>query len=290
MMVSTTFVVFLLLSISSSVEGGKGGKKGMGKKSKSNGGKGGKGKGGKGDNGDDDNGDEAIQVEEVDCLEQSEMEARIQSFADGVPAVSGLYWDNGGGIASVGPNDTNGGETLEACQAAYDAALAYIQEAYAYPRQVLFDPTLTTEPFRFRPTLAGGLSYFLGTKCLNLVGDIQYPDGNDDGTVFFEYGFGLRNKGSTQSGWCGVEWDPEAFLYLVDDDQYCKTAVAQGNMCFINCSDGSPACVDKTFTFNRFSDTEVVFSAHHSSLSLDVDSESTSLVCQSVDPVKECPV
>ena len=34
----------------------------------------------------------------------------------------------------------------------------------------------------------------MGNKRLNLVGDIQFPEGNMNGTMFFEYGFGLRNK------------------------------------------------------------------------------------------------
>ena len=131
-------------------------------------------------------------------------------------------------------------ETVEACTAAYDLALSYIEGAYGYPDQVLFDPTLTTEPYRFRPTLAGALSYFLGTKCLNLVGKIQFPDGNTDGTAFFEYGFGLRNKGTDQEGWCSVDWDSQEFLYNIDDDEFCETVVALGQMCFINCADNSP--------------------------------------------------
>ena len=235
------------------------------------------------------------------CLVKDKVEARIQSFADGVPAVSGLYWSNGGGPASRGPHDEEGGETYEACKAAYDAALAYIKEAYGYPEQVLFDPTLTTAPYRFRPTMAGALSYFMGTKCLNLVGDIQFPDGNDDGTKFFEYGFGLRNKpGKGQEGWCGVTWNTDDFYYNIDDEEFCHTAVALGQMCFINCSDNSPACVDKTFTFNYRASEEapisplgtvndVVFMGHHSSLSIGYESPSTSLVCQEALPAKECP-
>ena len=230
--------------------------------------------------------------EESECLEKTHIEARIQSFADGVPAVSKAYWDNGGGEASKGPNDTEGGETLAACQAAYDIAKGYIEEAYGYPEQVLFDPTLTSEPYRFRPTMAGALSYFMGTKCLNLVGDIQFPDGNSDGTKFFEYGFGLRNKpGTGQTGWCSVTWDTADFLYNNDDAEFCHTSVALGQMCFINCSDNSPACVDKTFTFNEAPEGQdgVVFMGHHSSLSIGYDSSSTSLVCQTAEPVKECP-
>jgi len=84
--------------------------------------------------------------------------------------------------------------TLEGCQVAYDVALGYIHGAYFYPDQVLFDPTLTPEPYRYRPTIVGTISYFIGNKRLNLVGDIQFPEGNVNGTMFFEYGFGLRNK------------------------------------------------------------------------------------------------
>jgi hypothetical protein len=228
------------------------------------------------------------------CIKKKHVESRIQSFADGVPAVSKQYWDNGGGEASKGPHDEKGGETKEACQAAYDVALGYIKEAYGYPEQVLFDPTLTTSPYRFRPTMAGALSYFMGTKCLNLVGDIQFPDGNSDGTKFFEYAFGLRNKpGKGQEGICGVTWDTKDFLYNIDtneDEEFCHTAVALGQMCFINCSDNSPFCVDKTFTFNEAPSGEAaVFMGHHSSLSIGYESSSTSLVCQTAEPVKECP-
>merc|ERR1739838_911924 len=145
--------------------------------------------------------------------------------------------------------------------------------------------------YRFRPTLAGALSYFMGTKCLNLVGKIQFPDGNTDGTKFFEYGFGLRNKPDTnQSGWCDVTWDTNKFIYNIDADT-CDTSVALGQMCFINCSDNSPACVDKTFTFDPAADgsDKVVFMGHHSSLSIGYESPSTSLVCQESLPAKECP-
>lgn len=227
---------------------------------------------------------------ETTCLVKSDIEARIQSFADGFPAVSKAYWDNGGGEAAKGPNHDEGGETVEACQAAYDIALGYIQTAYGYPEQVLFDPTLTSEPYRFRPTLNGALSYFMGTKCLNLVGDLQFPEGNFEGTDFFEYGFGLRNKPG-QTGWCSVEWDTSAFYYNLDDDAYCQTSVALGQMCFINCSDNSPACVDKTFTFNAATEEGggVVFMGHHSSVSIGYEDPSTSLVCQTAEPALVCP-
>merc|ERR1739838_94829 len=80
------------------------------------------------------------------------------------------------------------------------------------------------------------------------------------------------------------------FIYNIDQDS-CDTSVALGQMCFINCSDDSPACVDKTFTFDPAADgsDKVVFMGHHSSLSIGYDSSSTSLVCQSSLPVKDCP-
>jgi len=34
----------------------------------------------------------------------------------------------------------------------------------------------------------------MGNKRLNLIGDIQFPEGNVNGTMFFECGFGLRNN------------------------------------------------------------------------------------------------
>ena len=34
----------------------------------------------------------------------------------------------------------------------------------------------------------------MSNKRLNVVGDIHFPEGNVNGTMFFEYGFGLRNN------------------------------------------------------------------------------------------------
>ena len=57
--------------------------------------------------------------------------------------------------------------------------------AYGYDGKVLFKPTLSTSPYTFRETKAGALSYFIGTECLNMVGeaDEQFPPGNHDGSM-----------------------------------------------------------------------------------------------------------
>jgi hypothetical protein len=84
---------------------------------------------------------------------------------------------------------------MRACRRAYKVATSAIDAAYGYPASVLFKPTLTTEPYTYRPTHSGALSYFIGTVCLNMVGkeSEQFPPGNDDGSMFQENGFAVNN-------------------------------------------------------------------------------------------------
>jgi len=229
------------------------------------------------------------------CITQDQVVTRIQSFADAVPAISEAYWKNGGGPA--------GSETLRACQAAYDGAMGALAAAYGYDGTVLFKPTLSTQPYTFRPTRAGALSYFIGTACLNLAGspEDQFPAGNGDGSIFQENGFALNNyvgsDGVQRTGWTATKWDSDEFFYRVDPDggQNCDTAVAQGRMCFVQNTSGlKDSCVDKTFGFNECeADStsgctagEVVFTTHHSSGSV---SDTASLViCQNEGEGPNC--
>lgn len=99
------------------------------------------------------------------CVTQQEVVARIQSFADAVPAISSAYWD-AGGTADGGPgtNSPSG-----PCRAAYAAATGALAAAYNYDGKVLFKPTFTTSPYTYRVELSGALSYFIGTNCLKIA-------------------------------------------------------------------------------------------------------------------------
>jgi hypothetical protein len=126
---------------------------------------------------------------------------------------------------------------MKACQRAYKVATAAIDAAYGYSDSVLFKPTLTTEPYTYRPTRTGAPSYFIGTVCLNMVGKAseQFPPGNNDGTMFQEHGFAVNNY-KDHTGWTAVEYDFDKFLYRIDPDggPNCETAIAQGQMCFVH--------------------------------------------------------
>ena len=201
------------------------------------------------------------------------MIARIQSFTDGVPAISDAYWSAGGGPAGAGEANRAG------CQAAYDASVAAIEALYG-EGQVLFKPTLTTQPYTYRTTPQGALSYFIGTECLQMIGTLedQFPPGND-GTMFQEYGFGLRNYNNFTGFINPTVWDPEAFYYHLDGP-YCDTSMAMGQVCFT--SNGSETegnvCVDKTWAFGRNADGIVEFTSHHSSAVVPFESSIT--ICQ----------
>ena len=126
---------------------------------------------------------------------------------------------------------------MKACQRAYKVATAAIDSAYGYSDSVLFKPTLATEPYTYRPTRSGALSYFIGTVCLNMVGKAseQFPPGNNDGTMFQEHGFAVNNY-KDHTGWTAVEYDFDKFLYRIDPDRgpSCETAIAQGQMCVVH--------------------------------------------------------
>jgi len=101
----------------------------------------------------------------LDLVIGQEVVARIQSFADAVPAISNAYW-GAGGTADGGPgtNSPSG-----PCRAAYAAATGALAAAYNYDGKVLFKPTFTTTPYTYRVELSGALSYFIGTNCLKIA-------------------------------------------------------------------------------------------------------------------------
>ena len=193
------------------------------------------------------------------CITKDEMIARIQSFADSVPAISQAFWTNGGGADGTS-------YPAKACQAAFDLAVATLDVAYLYDGIVLFKPTLTTGQTTLRPTRNGALSYFIGTQCLKLVGapQDQFPSA---GSPFYEYGFALNNYNGGQGYVAPTVWDPASFLFRLKWEN-CDAPVAAGQMCFTAVGPTGTAqevCVDKTFAFNREKDGTVVITTHHSS-------------------------
>ena len=199
-----------------------------------------------------------VEAKKYGCVTKAEIVARIQSFADAVPAISQAFWLNGGG-----PDGT--AYSPAACQAAYAAAGAALDSAYAYDGKVLFKPTLTTGATTLRPTRSGALSYFIGTQCLRAAGTPadQFPS---PGSSFYEYGFALRNYNGGTGFVAPTVWDPAAFLYRASWEN-CDSPLAMGPMCFTpaGAAPGSGPCVDKTFGFNREKGGNVVITAHHSS-------------------------
>ena len=80
--------------------------------------------------------------------------------------------------------------------------------------------------------MAGALSYFIGTECIILAEQdgetLVLPDGNEMGTKFEEYGFGIANS------WTDVGWADSAsydFKYRVNGKNF-ETAVGLGRICF----------------------------------------------------------
>jgi hypothetical protein len=155
------------------------------------------------------------------------------------------YWCRGdhANETECGGPVADGPPPAAACQRAYEIAHGAIDGAYGYADSVLFKPTLTTEPYTYRPTRNGALSYFIGTECLNMVGleTEQFPDGNGDGKLFQENGFAINrhlySDGVQQRmGWSGLEYDLDKFLYRIDPEggQNCETTVVQGQMCFVH--------------------------------------------------------
>jgi hypothetical protein len=196
--------------------------------------------------------------------------ARIQSFADAVPAISQAFWSNGGG-----PDGT--AYSSAACTAAYAVAVATLDTAYGYDGKVLFKPTLTTGATTFRPTRNGALSYFIGTQCLRAAGTPadQFPA---PGSSFYEYGFALANYNGGTGYVAPTVWDPASYFYRIKWEN-CDAPVAMGAMCFTPTggAPGSGACVDKTFGFNREKDGNVVITTHHSSSTVPSTTTSTTV-------------
>lgn len=183
------------------------------------------------------------------------------------------FWTNGGGAP--------GEESEAGCKAARRLSNLALFGAYAYPDRVNFKPTLTSEPYTYRTTRPGALSYFIGTECLQMAGveGEQFPPGND-GTMFQENGFALNNKNG-KTGWVApTDWDPAKFWFHVDEDggPYCHTSMAMGKICFTQADGSAPACVDKTFGFIRREDGSVVIVTHHSSAKIAGNSSLT--ICQ----------
>jgi hypothetical protein len=158
------------------------------------------------------------------------------------------YWCRGAHVneTECGTTVVDGPPPKAACDRAYEVAHGAIDGAYGYADSVLFKPTLTTEPYTYRPTRNGALSYFIGTLCVNLAGlpDEQFPDGNGDGSLFQENGFAINayvgSDGIQRTGWADLEYDFDKFLYRIDPEggQNCETAVVQGKMCFVHATEG----------------------------------------------------
>jgi hypothetical protein len=213
------------------------------------------------------------------CVTKEEAELTVKTFTDVVVTISQAFFTR---------KEESG---LEAgCLAAYEEALGALNAAYAYnidTREVLFKPTYTGVPYTYRNTLPGALSYFIGTECLNMAAPLRdgiiFPPGNEDGSLFQEFGFGLNNyRGG--DGW--VESWFQDFDYLVDD-QNCKTAIGLGRVCF-KAGNGNVACVDKTFSFINSepgsNQLPAILTSHHSSATVVDD---TITICQ--NPVTSVP-
>lgn len=199
-----------------------------------------------------------------DCITVADMEQTIGAFAGTPPTVTLAFRSDG-------------------CAGAYEAAYSALQAAYAYNfGPVLFKPTLTSVPYTQRNTLAGALSYFIGTECMTEVNSMEcngpcvFPDGNENGDIFNENGFGQ----SVPDGWQNnMEY---SFNYLAGG-AYCDSSIAIGQICWDKIDgDGSTSCVDKTFSFKK-GDTSIgqlpaVITSHHSSKVIEDDSTLTT--CQ----------
>jgi hypothetical protein len=193
-----------------------------------------------------------------------------------------LYWTNGGGPA--------GSASADGCREAINLSNQALFGAYRYPDRVNFKPTLTSEPYTYRTTRPGALSYFVGTECLNMAGQPgeQFPPGNDDGSLFQENGFALNNKDG-KKGWVApTVWDDEKFWfnYDLEGGPFCHTSMAMGQICFTQGDGSGTACVDKTYVFQRDEDGNVVLVSHHSSKVVKV--EDSLVICQNNEKGPAC--
>lgn len=199
------------------------------------------------------------------CISVADMEQTIGAFARTPPAVTAAF-------------------RLDGCTGAYLEALGALQAAYAYNfGPVLFKPTISSVPYTQRNTLAGALSYFIGTECLKEVnsmdcdGPCVFPDGNENGDIFRENGFGQYIP-------YGHTNNMEYSFNFLEGGAFCESSIAIGQICWDRI-DGEPrtTCVDKTFSFKK-GDTSMgqlpaVITSHHSS-SVVVLANSTQTTCQ----------
>lgn len=185
---------------------------------------------------------------------ESDMNGLVEAFCGAAVAISEAFWQNGGKHHYDGPD----AYPQAACDAAYEQAMNALHGAYNYPDNVLFKPTLTTEPYTFRPSTQGALSYFIGTDCLLKSGkaEDQFPPGND-GKGFKEYGFALANYRDGYSGISGCTWVPNSYV------EGENNGVAMGQVIFDR-TEGTTTTVDKTFSFG-VSNGGIVITGHHSS-------------------------
>lgn len=230
------------------------------------------------------------------CLTSEDAKTTINGFMRTVKGISNAYFVNGGGDASS-VEEVLAGNTAnkEGCLAAYRVAIGALENAYNYSPEsefsgeVLFKPTLTSVGQTYRTTLAGALSYFIGTECLLLSGSgLVFPEGNVDGSIFQEYGFGINNYPSPGSDIASKGWKnviDQDFVFQTNG-AFCDSPLAMGRICFTTNpvpSAGIPSqtsCVDKTFSFVAGEPSQglnAVIASHHSSSSI---VEDTITACQ----------
>lgn len=224
-----------------------------------------------------------------DCISDADMAETIAAFAGTPPTITLEYNANG-------------------CAGAYGAAIGALNVAYGYNfGPVLFKPTLTSVPYTQRNTLAGALSYFIGTRCLLEVnstacdGPCVFPDGNENGDIFNENGFGQNSP----DGW---EMPMQYNFNYLSGGTFCESSLAIGQICWEEVETDSTSCVDKTFSFKKgdasLNQNAAVITSHHSSSAVkDVGEGGTLTTCQNAGcadtgsystticpPVDPCPV
>jgi len=206
------------------------------------------------------------------CITKSQCAGTVDAFSKAVIDISTAYWKDTGAGEAENPLKM-GTKNKKGCEKAYEEAIGALRAAYDYQGgkgKVLFKPTYSSAPYTYRPTKAGALSYFIGTECMILAdkNTLVFPDGNEDGSIFQESGFGTNN-GPNKTQW--IAYEQQDFMYQTGGEQ-CETALATGRICFT--AVGSPptvGCVDKTFSFvkaERGNPLPAVLSSHHSSQSV----------------------
>mmetsp|Transcript_5970 Transcript_5970/g.12500 ORF Transcript_5970/g.12500 Transcript_5970/m.12500 type:complete len:287 (+) Transcript_5970:80-940(+) len=210
----------------------------------------------------------------VVCVAQADAERTVGVFTDIVVQISQAYIKGTETSVEVG------------CLAAYDLAFGALRDAYAYNLdKVLFKPTYSTVPHSYRNTLPGALSYFIGTECVNIAAPVKhghvFPEGNSDGSLFQEYGFGLNTQRDGR-GWKSGKYTDFTYFTGKPGEENCLTALALGRICFENGKDET-SCVDKTFSFMN-GNTDIgqlpaIFTSHHSSATINTSPTSIA-TCQ----------